>query len=142
MWMPITCKERLRQDLRSEQRTAQKGRSSEGGAKCRWRAQGARRCSGCHTESAVQGALFGAFEHGEVLSDERIVGEMRTTVPLLTTMREKIDALRAWAANRAKPASSQIPESASELREQQQRQNGGARRKVMPSITPGDAYGA
>lgn len=98
--------------------------------------------SGAELESAVQGALFGAFEHGEELSDARIVGEMRTTVPLLTTMREKIDALRAWAANRAKPASSQIPESASELREQQQRQNGGARRKVMPSITPGDAYGA
>ena len=92
--------------------------------------------SGAELESAVQSALFSAFERGEELSTSGIAEAMSGTVPLLTTMREKIDALRTWAATRAKPASSRIPESAVELREQKRR-NGAvaARRPVMPSIT-------
>jgi ATP-dependent 26S proteasome regulatory subunit len=62
--------------------------------------------SGAEIEQAIISALYDAFHQGKELDDETILQEIRRTVPLSRTMRENITALRMWAVDRARPASS------------------------------------
>ena len=61
--------------------------------------------SGAEIEQAVISALFDSFEKNAPLSTEMISRAVRETVPLSTTMKEEIDALRDWASGRARKAS-------------------------------------
>jgi hypothetical protein len=60
--------------------------------------------SGAEIEQAVLSALYSAFAHGGDLNHDLIADEIRRTVPLYATAREKIEALRKWAVGRAVPA--------------------------------------
>ncbi|GAB4212360.1 MAG: AAA family ATPase [Sandaracinaceae bacterium] len=60
--------------------------------------------SGAELEQAVVAALYTAFHEKKPLDTATILAEMEATIPLSRTMREKIDALRTWAAHRAVPA--------------------------------------
>jgi AAA+ superfamily predicted ATPase len=60
--------------------------------------------SGAEIEQIVVSALYTAFAQGHELSSQHLADEIGRTVPLSTTMAEKVSALRAWAANRAVPA--------------------------------------
>jgi SpoVK/Ycf46/Vps4 family AAA+-type ATPase len=62
--------------------------------------------SGAEIEQVIISALYDAFHRGKELDDETILQEIRRTVPLSRMMREHIAALRMWAADRARPASS------------------------------------
>ncbi len=62
--------------------------------------------SGAEIEQAIISALFDAFHRGAELDDNAILQELSRTVPLSRTMREHITALRLWAQDRARPASS------------------------------------
>jgi len=61
--------------------------------------------SGAEIEQAVVSALFTAFSAQQELDTAMIVDAMATTVPLSRSMKDAIDALRAWAADRCRPAS-------------------------------------
>lgn len=61
--------------------------------------------SGAEIEQAVISALYDAFDAGRDLIQADLEHAARETVPLSTTRREEIDALRSWAATRARPAS-------------------------------------
>jgi len=68
----------------------------------------ARECegfSGAEIEQAIISALYDAFAERREIRTEDIVAAFRATVPLSTMMREQIDAFRAWAKDRARPAS-------------------------------------
>lgn len=56
--------------------------------------------SGAELEQAIVAALYSAFAGKRELTTELILEEMRQTVPLSTTMREEVEALRAWAKGR------------------------------------------
>ena len=56
--------------------------------------------TGAEIEQIVISALYTAFAKGEPLSDEYLLAEISATRPLSETMREKIVALRSWAAER------------------------------------------
>ena len=60
--------------------------------------------SGAEIEQSVLAALYGAFARGAELDSAGILEEVARTVPLATTAREKIDALRHWSLGRAVPA--------------------------------------
>jgi len=60
--------------------------------------------SGAEIEEVVKSALYTAFDRKTPLSVQMLVDEMRSTYPLAVTMKEKIEALRAWAHQRAVPA--------------------------------------
>jgi len=60
--------------------------------------------SGAEIEQAVVGGLYTAFSNGETLTTQHLLDELAGTNPMSVTMREKIDALRAWAKDRAVPA--------------------------------------
>ncbi len=62
--------------------------------------------SGAEIEQAIIEAMFNAFHENREVATPDILGALRETVPLSTTMREKIQQLRDWAATRAKRASS------------------------------------
>ena len=69
----------------------------------------ARRCdgfSGAELEQIVVTALIDAFGNHKVLSHDDLVRAQRTTVPLSVTMEDKIFALRNWAQNRCRRATS------------------------------------
>jgi SpoVK/Ycf46/Vps4 family AAA+-type ATPase len=61
--------------------------------------------SGAEIEQAVVSALYTAFSASSEVTTEILVGELRATRPLSVTRREDIAELRAWAADRAVPAS-------------------------------------
>jgi hypothetical protein len=70
--------------------------------------------SGAEIEQVVVAALFSTFgADGRDVTTEDIVKAASQTVPLSTTMREGIDELRLWAAQRARPTSSKVVENAS-----------------------------
>lgn len=69
-------------------------------------AEAAEGYSGAEIEQAVVAGLFHAFEAGRKLETRDILRALRETVPLSRTMSEQIEALRKWAAGRARPASS------------------------------------
>ena len=60
--------------------------------------------SGAEIEEVVKSALYSAFDCKAPLNVQMLVYEMRSTYPLAVTMKEKIEALRAWAHQRAVPA--------------------------------------
>mgnify|MGYP005843642977 FL=1 len=60
--------------------------------------------SGAEIEQAVVSALYAAFGQGRELTNEDVTRALRESVPLSVTMSEEIDALRAWADRRARPA--------------------------------------
>jgi hypothetical protein len=57
--------------------------------------------SGAELEQAVVSSLYTAFSKQEDLGTEGVVEEIEMTKPLSVTMAERIDALRAWAKDRA-----------------------------------------
>jgi ATP-dependent 26S proteasome regulatory subunit len=65
--------------------------------------------SGAEIESAVQTALYQAFSRKQELGNEDLLTALSSTVPLSVTRAEEIDALRAWAKDRAVWAS--VPEA-------------------------------
>jgi len=62
--------------------------------------------SGAEVEQAIVSALYDAFDQGREVEQRDIVACIKESVPLSVTMREDIAALRQWAADRARPASS------------------------------------
>jgi hypothetical protein len=62
--------------------------------------------SGAELEQIVVTALIEAFGNGRVLSHEDLERAWRTTVPLSVTMEDKIFALRNWAQDRCRRATS------------------------------------
>lgn len=61
--------------------------------------------SGSEIEQAVVGALFDAFDAGRDITTEDVLRNIEVTVPISRTMHERIEALRDWADERARPAS-------------------------------------
>jgi len=68
-------------------------------------AAAARGFSGAEIDAAVQTALYASFSSKQQLSNDALLEALRTTVPLSTTRAEEIQTLRAWARERAVPAS-------------------------------------
>jgi len=62
--------------------------------------------SGAEIEQAIVAALYESFDAGRELEMRDVVHCLAESVPLSMTMREGIAALRAWAADRTRPASS------------------------------------
>ena len=60
--------------------------------------------SGAEIEQAISSGLYTAFSSKVPLSTDVILNELHSTYPLSTTMREKVEALREWARDRAVPA--------------------------------------
>jgi hypothetical protein len=60
--------------------------------------------TGAEIEQAVTSGLYAAFAQKTPLSTELLLKELQSTYPLSVTMKEKLDALRAWAQERAVPA--------------------------------------
>ncbi|MDO5295711.1 MAG: AAA family ATPase [bacterium] len=61
--------------------------------------------SGSEIEQAIVAALYEAFDERRDLQNEHILAALRQTVPLSRTRREEVQALREWAAARARSAS-------------------------------------
>ncbi len=61
--------------------------------------------SGAEIEHGIIAALYRAFDEGRELMSADILDTISSQVPLSATMKEDIDALRNWAAERARPAS-------------------------------------
>jgi AAA+ superfamily predicted ATPase len=68
--------------------------------------------SGAEIETAIQTAMYAAFAEKKPMSTDQVLHALAATVPLSTTRAEDISALRAWAKDRAVPASA--PESRAE----------------------------
>ena len=62
--------------------------------------------SGAEIDAAVQTALYAAYSGKHQLSTDDLLTALKTTVPLSTTRAEEIQTLRAWAKERAVPATS------------------------------------
>jgi len=60
--------------------------------------------SGAEIEQAIVSALYTASAAEEPLATAHVLAECRRTRPLSVVMREKIEGLRAWAAERTVPA--------------------------------------
>ena len=69
-------------------------------------AQQAEGFSGAEIEQAVISALHDGFAENRDITTEDVVRNIEATVPLSTTMYEKIEALRRWSVDRARPVSS------------------------------------
>ena len=68
-------------------------------------AAAARGYSGAEIEAAVQTALYAAFSTKQAVSTQGLLDALKATVPLSVTRSEEIQELRAWASQRAVPAS-------------------------------------
>jgi ATP-dependent 26S proteasome regulatory subunit len=66
--------------------------------------------SGAEIEQAIVSAMHESFFEERELETNDILGSIQDTVPLSTTMRERITKLREWSGDRARPVSSPIPE--------------------------------
>lgn len=62
--------------------------------------------SGAEIDAALQSAMYACFSDKKQMCTEVIVAEIRNTVPLSLTRAEELAKLRAWAKQRAVPASS------------------------------------
>jgi SpoVK/Ycf46/Vps4 family AAA+-type ATPase len=60
--------------------------------------------SGSELEQLIVSAMYSAFAQDQELADKHILEERKTTRPLATLMRERIDYLREWARDRCVPA--------------------------------------
>ena len=63
--------------------------------------------SGAEIEQAVVAGLYEAFDEGRPLATDDMISVLAETIPLSQMMEETVNALRAWAKHRARPASSQ-----------------------------------
>ena len=66
--------------------------------------------NGAEIEECIKEAMFAAYvdnPENPVLKASHIMDAISETVPLSTTMKEQISALRSWATTRAKNASSE-----------------------------------
>lgn len=62
--------------------------------------------SGAEIAALVPDAMYRAFADGErAISTDDLVEAAKGVIPLATTAKEKLDQLREWAKNRARPAS-------------------------------------
>jgi SpoVK/Ycf46/Vps4 family AAA+-type ATPase len=61
--------------------------------------------SGAEIDAAVQTAMYAAYSQKAEVTTEHLLNALGATVPLSTTRAEEIEALRAWARDRAVPAS-------------------------------------
>jgi len=68
--------------------------------------------SGAEIDSAIQTAMYAAFSEKKPLSSDFVLQALAASVPLSTTRAEDIASQRAWAKDRAVPAST--PESRTE----------------------------
>lgn len=68
-------------------------------------AKAARNFSGAEIEQAIVAALFDAFDENRDITTEDVKRNIEVTVPISRTMAERIEALRDWADERARPAS-------------------------------------
>lgn len=69
-------------------------------------ASAARNFSGAEIDAAMQTAMYDAYAAKKPVTTEGMIEALGATVPLSTTRAEQIQALRAWAGQRAVPASS------------------------------------
>jgi SpoVK/Ycf46/Vps4 family AAA+-type ATPase len=60
--------------------------------------------TGAEIEQLVISGLYRAFAEERDLSNDDITNEIKETVPLSVTYKERINALRKWAHNRARSA--------------------------------------
>jgi len=70
-------------------------------------AAAARGYSGAEIDAAVQTSLYAAFASKQAVNTQGLLDALRATVPLSTTRSEEIQALRAWAKQRAVAASAE-----------------------------------
>ncbi len=61
--------------------------------------------SGAEIEQVVVSALYDAFDEDREITQEDLLSNITGTVPLSTTMKERLQGLRDWARTRARPAS-------------------------------------
>ena len=61
--------------------------------------------SGAEIEQAIVSALHDSFFEDRELETRDILRSIEASVPLSTTMREKVQELRRWSVNRARPVS-------------------------------------
>lgn len=64
--------------------------------------------SGAELEQAIIAGLYEAFDQGRALTMEDLLNVLQDTVPLSRMMEEEIAALRLWARQRARRASSHV----------------------------------
>ena len=62
--------------------------------------------TGAEIESVFNEAMFVAFERGKEPTDLDVAGVLSGFAPLSKLMAEQIAALKSWAVNRARPATS------------------------------------
>ena len=65
--------------------------------------------SGAEIEQAVVDGLYEAFDQKRPLMTADVLGVLAETIPLAQMMEETVTALRTWAKQRARAASSQVP---------------------------------
>lgn len=61
--------------------------------------------SGAEIEQVVVSALYDAFDETREITQDDLLANVGNTVPLSTTMKERLQSLRDWARTRARPAS-------------------------------------
>jgi SpoVK/Ycf46/Vps4 family AAA+-type ATPase len=66
--------------------------------------------SGAEIEQAIIAAMYEAFAQGREFTQLDIIAAIKSTLPLSKTMTEQVSALRDWARQRARPASTAIAE--------------------------------
>ncbi len=66
--------------------------------------------SGAEIEQALIAAMYEAFAQHREFTQLDIIAAIKSTLPLSRTMMEQVAALRDWARQRARPASSSIAE--------------------------------
>ena len=68
-------------------------------------ARAAKQFSGAEIEQAIVASLYDAFDENRDINTEDVLRNIEVTVPISRTMAERIEALRDWADERARPAS-------------------------------------
>jgi SpoVK/Ycf46/Vps4 family AAA+-type ATPase len=66
--------------------------------------------SGAEIEQAIVAAMYEAFAQDREFTQLDIIASIKSTLPLSRTMTEQVTALRDWARQRARPASSSVAE--------------------------------
>jgi SpoVK/Ycf46/Vps4 family AAA+-type ATPase len=66
--------------------------------------------SGAEIEQALVAAMYDAFAQDREFTQLDIIAALKSTLPLSQTMTEQVNALREWAHQRARPASSSVAE--------------------------------
>jgi len=66
--------------------------------------------SGAEIEQAIIAAMYEAFAQDREFTQLDIIAAIKSTLPLSRTMTEQVTALRDWARQRARPASTSVAE--------------------------------